>query len=179
MGAGGSFALCPLPQLRGREVELGTALVRLGGDPSTAPQSRDPFCYLLATREPYKQIVPLPGSSVYTYPTLAPIWNPSRIPFPTSFKHLSFTLPPGKSRHGKCLPMPSLGICSSRSTFFLPRPPAHPEWPSLPTALWGSPPLPLWPKPQSGQRRWPQQVLGVGLRRGPWKGEGNGTRRLP
>ena len=84
----------PLPPLRGREVELGTALVLLGGDPSTAPQSRDPFCCLLATRGPYTQIVPLPGSSVYTYPTRAPIWNPSQIPFPTLFKHLSFTLPP-------------------------------------------------------------------------------------
>ena len=89
-----SPSLPPSPSQHGREVELRTALVLLGGDPSTAPQSQDPFGYLSPTRGPYTQIVPLPGSSVYTYPTRAPIWDPSRIPFLTSLKHLSPTLPP-------------------------------------------------------------------------------------
>lgn len=105
----------PSPAQHGREVELGTALVLLGGDPSTAPQSQDPFGYLSPTRGPYTQTVPLPGSSVYTYPTRAPIWDPSRIPFLTSLKHLSPTLPPWEVEAREMSPpVPSfLGICSS------------------------------------------------------------------
>ena len=149
------------------------------GTPAPLRKAGTPFAISSLPEARIRRLSPSQALQFTLIPPVPPSGTPPEFLSQPHSNTCPLLCPPGKSRHGKCLPMPSLGICSSRSTFFLPRPPEHPEWPSLPTALWGSPPLPLWPKPQSGQRRWPQQVLGVGLRRGPWKGEGNGTRRLP
>lgn len=170
-------ARLPAPLHPGREVELGTALVPLGGDPEHRSKSQEPP--LLSSYYPRPGYTGRPPPWPFPLPLSHPSPRPG--PLPNSLPNLIQTpvptLPPRKSRLEKCLhqcllpwafapPDPS----SSRQD-----PQVAPCGPPFPLRSGRSPPLPLWPKPQSGQPLWPQLTVEVGLWRGPVEVEGNGT----